>query len=123
VVLAEKIRRCRSVSARTPDAPVKVGFVVESDRRARTVHEPGAAGFGGPSSVGFVTGVAARVLADSMGARWTDGQTTMSTRKLAEPASVEAPILTPGCLSNGDGLSALDDRGSTMLPTLRSHVR
>ena len=34
-VLAEKIRRYRSVFARTPDHPVNVGFVVDSERRAR----------------------------------------------------------------------------------------
>ena len=43
-VLAEKIRRYRSVFARMPDLPVNVGFVVDSERRARTVHELAAAG-------------------------------------------------------------------------------
>jgi hypothetical protein len=122
-VLAEKVRRYKSVFARSPDVQINVGFVVESDRRARTVHELAASGSVGPSGVSFVTGVAERVLADPMGARWTDGRTTWSTRELAAAASVDAPILTPGCLSSGDGLSALDDRGSLMLPALTSHAR
>jgi hypothetical protein len=37
-VLAEKIRRYRSLFARPPEAPIAVGFVLESARRASTIH-------------------------------------------------------------------------------------
>jgi Replication-relaxation len=121
-VLAEKIRRYHAVFARTPEVRINVGFVVESDRRARTVHEL-AATPSGPSGVTFVTGVAERVLADPMGARWSDGRTTWSTRELVAGNHVDAPILTPGSLSDSDVLSALDDRGSSMLPGLQPYLR
>jgi hypothetical protein len=123
-VLAEKIRRYRSVFARELDVPIHVGFVVESDRRAKTVHGlltgrniPG-------SSVRFLTAVDARVSADPLGARWTDGRASWPTRDLAPvSAPIDWPILMPGCLSDPDALSALDDRGSSLLPALRPYLR
>jgi hypothetical protein len=123
-VLAEKIRRYRGVFARALDLPIHVGFVVESDRRARTVHglltdrnTPG-------SGVRFLTALDARLRADPMAARWSDGRGSLLTRDLT-PASapVDWPILTPGCLLDPDALSALDDRGSLMLPALGPYVR
>ena len=123
-VLAEKIRRYRGVFARAVDLPIHVGFVVESDRRARTVHglltdrnTPG-------SGVRFLTALDSRLRADPMAARWSDGRASSLTRDLA-PASapVDWPILTPGCLFDPDALSALDDRGSQMLPALGPYVR
>lgn len=122
-VLAEKVRRYRGVFARALDLPIHVGFVVESDRRARTVHglltdrnTPG-------SGVRFLTAVDTRVRADPMAARWSDGRVSSLTRDLA-PASapVDWPILIPGCLFDPDALSALDDRGSLMLPALGPYV-
>ena len=123
-VLAEKIRRYRSVFARALDLPINVGFVVESDRRARTVHglvtDRNAPG----SGVRFLTALDARLRVDPMGVRWSDGRTSWSTKDLA-PASTPTdwPILVSGCLSDPDALSALDDRGSSMLPALGPYVR
>jgi hypothetical protein len=123
-VLAEKIRRYRGVFARALDLPIHVGFVVESDRRARTVHglltdrnTPG-------SGVRFLTALDTHLRADPMAARWSDGRASSLTRDLT-PASapVDWPILTPGCLFDPDALSALDDRGSLMLPELGPYVR
>ena len=123
-VLAEKIRRYRAVFARAPDLPVSVGFVVESDRRARTIHQLAARGRARDSGLRFVTAVAERVRADPLGARWTDGRATCPTRQLPPAsAAVKWPILTPGCLGDADALSALDDRGAAMLPTLAPYVR
>ena len=123
-VLAEKIRRYRAVFARAPDLPVSVGFVVESERRARTIHQLADRGRVRESGLRFLTTVAERVRADPLGARWTDGRATCPTRQLPPAsAAVKWPILTPGCLADADALSALDDRGAAMLPTLAPYVR
>jgi protein involved in plasmid replication-relaxation len=123
-VLAEKIRRYRAVFARAVDITIHVGFVVESDRRAHTVHRLVTARDMPDGGVRFLTAVVARVSADPMGVRWTDGGGSWPTRDLVTAsAPVDWPILIPGCLSDPDALSALDDRGSSMLPSLRPYVR
>ena len=58
-VLGEKIRRYRSVFARALDVPIHVGFVVESDRRAHTVHGLVTGRNTPGSGVRFLTAVAA----------------------------------------------------------------
>lgn len=122
-VLAEKIRRYRSVFARAPDLPVHVGFVVESERRASSVHELAKRQQVVASGLTFLTAIDARVRANPMGAIWTDGRARWSTRDLAsteEPAML--PILTPGCLTDADALGALDDRALAALGRLHSYL-
>ena len=123
-VLAEKVRRYRSVLSRTPDLAVHVGFVVGSHRRARTVHA--LAGSGGSVSPGVlvVTATADELEADPLGAGWSDGHSSFPTRDLPPIAEqVDWPILAPGCLAEPDALAAFDDRASAALPALRRYFR
>jgi hypothetical protein len=122
-VLPEKIRRYRSVFARDPGLPLHVGFVVESERRARSIHEladPRPRG----GALNFVTAVDVSLRRDPLGGLWSDGRSVRSTRDLS-PISTKLlwPILVPGCLSDGEALSALDDRGTQILPALRPYLR
>lgn len=120
-VLAEKIRRYRSVFGRAPDLPIGVGFVVESPRRARSIHALASRRSPG---VLVLTVTALALRADPLGAPWSDGETELSIRDLAvEPAPSEAPVLTPGCLADVDVLAALDDRGALMVPAVRPYLR
>ncbi|MDQ2964309.1 MAG: hypothetical protein M3R57_00440 [Chloroflexota bacterium] len=96
-VLAEKIRRYRSVFARAVDITIHVGFVVESDRRAHTVHGLVAGRDMPDGGVRFLTAVVARVSADPWAPRCMDGRASWATRDLAAAsAPVDWPILTPG---------------------------
>jgi Replication-relaxation len=123
-VLAEKIRRYRSVFARTPDLPLHVGFVVESERRARTVHELVARRVWPDSRLTFLTTIDEHLRRDPLGATWTDGSLDRSMRDLVPISTgVSWPIVTPGCLSDAEAIAALDDRGLSMLPALRPYVR
>lgn len=120
-VLAEKIRRYRSAFAGQPDAAIAVGFVVESPRRAQTIH-----GLATRRSLGvsLLTVTADNLRADPFGAPWFDGERTRPIRELAaEPAVADAPILVPGCLADIEALAALDDRAALMLAALRPYVR
>ncbi|NJD27902.1 MAG: hypothetical protein FIA92_06350 [Chloroflexi bacterium] len=121
--LGEKVRRYRSVFAGDPTLPVTIGFVVESDRRARTVHAqaeiPGRA-----TQLTVLTAVDERLRRDPLGGTWSDGAGMRSIRDLAATGVGPSwPILTPGCLSDGEALAALDDRGAAVLPALRPYLR
>lgn len=121
-VLAEKIRRYRSVFARAPELPVHVGFVVESERRARTIHEL-AQRPGRESRLLLVTATAARVAANPLAVLWTDGGTRWSTRELAAISAQDSlPILLPGCLTEADAGAAMDDRAVEMIAPLRAYL-
>lgn len=123
-VLAEKVRRYRSVFARAVDLPVQVGFVVESERRAKTVQEVAKSKHVAASGPVFLTAVDHQVRADPFGARWTDGRERWSTRALiSEVGHASWPILTPGCLVDADAISALDDRALGMIPSLHAFIR
>lgn len=123
-VLAEKIRRYRSVFARTPDLPVNVGFVVDSERRARTIHDLVSHRRGPDSRITSLTAIAQQLHKDPFGATWTDGRLHRPTRDLVPISTgVSWPIVTPGCLSDAEAIAALDDRGLTMLPELQRHAR
>ena len=123
-VLAEKIRRYRSVFARTPDLPLHVGFVVESERRARTVHELVSRRVWPDSRLTFLTTIDEHLRRDPLGATWTDGRLDRATRDLTPISTGTSwPIVTPGCLSDAEAIAALDDRGLSMLPALRPYVR
>jgi hypothetical protein len=119
-VLAEKIRRYRSAFARMPDLPVNVGFVVDSERRARTLHELVSSRGRPEIGMSFLTAVGDKLRRDPLGATWTDGHLYRPTRDLV-PISIGVswPILAPGCLSDAEAISALDDRGLSMLPELQ----
>jgi hypothetical protein len=121
-VLAEKVRRYRSVFARAPEAPIAVGFVVESARRASTIHS--LASRYATTGLSFLTIVAEQIRADPLGARWFDGESEHSIRELARGrVSAGQEVLTPGCLHDPDAMSTLDDRGAAMLPALVSYLR
>ena len=123
-VLAEKVRRYRSVFARAVDLPVQVGFVVESERRARTVHEVAQRSHVAASGPVFLTAVDHQFRADPFAARWTDGREVWSTRGLiSEVDHAPRPILTPGCLVDADAIAALDDRALGMIPSLHAFIR
>ena len=123
-VLAEKIRRYRSVLSRTPDLAVHVGFVVGSHRRSRTVHALARRAGSTVPGVLVVTATEDEILADPLGARWSDGRSSWPTRELPPIASpVDWPILAPGCLADPDALAAFDDRASATLPALRRYFR
>lgn len=123
-VLAEKIRRYRSVLSRTPDLAVHVGFVVGSHRRARTVHALTRNRSSIAPGLLVVTATAVELEADPFGARWSDGRSSWPTRDLPPIADpVDWPILAPGCLADPDALAAFDDRASATLPALRRYFR
>lgn len=123
-VLAEKIRRYRSVLARTPDLAVHVGFVVGSHRRARSVHALARSRGSIAPGVLVVTATADELEAGPLGASWSDGHSAWPTRDLPPIASpIDWPILAPACVSDPDTLAAFDDRASDMLPALRRYFR
>lgn len=123
-VLAEKIRRYRSVLAGDTDLAVNIGFVVESERRARTIHALIERGREPGTRVTFLTAVAEALRRSPLGGLWSDGRIVRSTRDLARlPLSGSWPILTPGCLLDGDVLAVLDDRAAAMVPALDRFLR
>ena len=122
--LGEKIRRYRLVFARDPELPVNVGFVVESERRARTVHAQAEVRRGAATGVTVLTAIDERLRRDPLGGLWSDGNRGRLTRDLPALAAVASgPILAPGCLADGDTLGALDERGAALLPALRPFLR
>jgi len=123
-VIPERIRRYRLVFARDPELPLNVGFVVESERRARTIHAQAAVRHGPAARMTVLTAIDEQLRHDPLRGLWSDGAGTRSTRELAAiSAEPSWPILTPGCLSDGEALAALDDRGAAMLPALRPYLR
>ena len=122
-VLADKLRRYRAVFARAPEFPVHVGFVVESERRARTIHELAKRYPAQGSRLLFLTAIDARVRGDPLGANWSDGATRWSTRDLPSSGFPDrGPILTPGCLADQDALAAMDDRALALIPPLHRYL-
>lgn len=122
--LGEKIRRYRLVFARDPDVPINVGFVVESERRARTVHTQAEGRRGPAAGVTVLTAIDDRLRRDPLGGHRSDGNRARSTRNLSGVAAATAlPLLAPGCLSDGDALAALDDRAALLLPALSPYLR
>ncbi len=120
--LADKIRRYASLLARAPEAPVSVAFVVESERRGRSILD--VARRRSTAGAHFFAGVDSIVRADPLGAGWWDGESSRSIRDRATATAEEdLPILTPGCLSDAEAIGALDDRGAGMLPALRPYLR
>jgi catechol 2,3-dioxygenase-like lactoylglutathione lyase family enzyme len=121
--LSEKIRRYRSVFARMPDLPVNVGFVVDSERRARTVHDLVSHHGGSDSRMNFLTAIGEQLRRDPLGATWTDGRLQRPARDLVPISTgVSWPIVTPGCLSDAEVIAALDDRGLSFLPELQRYA-
>lgn len=114
-VLAEKIRRYRSAFARAADIPLHVGFVVDSRRRAATIHDVAGGRQPTDHAVTVLTAIAERVRADPFGARWSDGVDEHSTRHLAPMSSgITWPVIPSGCLQDAAALPTLDDRAGSM---------
>ncbi|MHB8960258.1 MAG: replication-relaxation family protein [Candidatus Limnocylindrales bacterium] len=118
-VLADKVRRYRSAFSRVPGDGMAVGFVVESARRAQTIHALGRRHLGGLT---LLTAVADQLLLDPLGAAWLDGQLARSIRELVAVAPDDGPILVPGCLLDADALAAFDDRGASTLSALSPYL-
>ena len=114
-VLADKVRRYRSVFSQAPDGGIAVGFVVESARRAQSIH---ALGRRLPGGLPVVTAVADQLLRDPLGAPWFDGQRMCSIEELAWATSGLEPIMAPGCLLDAETLAAFDDRAVSALPAV-----
>lgn len=122
--LGEKIRRYRLVFARQPGLPINIGFIVESERRARTVHTRAEGRRGAVVGVTVLTAVDDRLRRDPLGGHWSDGSSARSTRSLSGVTVATAlPLLASGCLSDGDSLAALDDRAALLLPALSPYLR
>jgi hypothetical protein len=72
----------------------------------------------------FLTAIDEQLRRDALGATWTGGSLQRQTRDLVPVSTgVSWPIITPGCLSDGDAIAALDDRGLSMLPELQRFAR
>ena len=119
-VLADKVRRYRSVFSRAPGDAMAVGFVVESARRAQTIH---ALGRRQPGGLTLLTVAVDQLLLDPLGAAWYDGQLPRSIRDLAAEAPGDGPILASGCLLDADALAAFDDRAASTLSALTPYLR
>ena len=119
-VLAEKVRRYRSVFSRAPGDAMAVGFVVGSARRAQTIH---ALGRRHPGGLTLLTVVAGQLLLDPLGAAWSDGQRPSSIRELASVGHGDEPILGLGCLLDADALAAFDDRAASEMSALAPYLR
>jgi hypothetical protein len=122
--LGEKIRRYRLVFGREPGIAVNVGFVVESERRARTVHAQAEGHRVSATGPLVLTAIDAQLRQDSLGGPWWDGRNRISTRELSPMSTAgPLPILTPGCLEDGEVLAMLDERGAYVIPQLRPFLR
>ena len=118
-VLADKVRRYRSVFSHAPGDGIAVGFVVESARRAQTIH---ALGRRLPGGLTVATAVDDEFQADPLGAEWSDGLQPRSAWDLAAASSREEPVLTPGCLLDVDLVAAFDDRAASALTALAQYL-
>lgn len=96
--------------------------MTNSARRGQRLVESATRQYG--RGLPLVTATSETVLADPFGARWFDGDSERSTREMAmAPVPADWLILGPGCLNDADTLEALDDRGATLLPSLRPYVK
>ena len=123
-VVADKLDRYRSTYGKSDiGAPVHVGIVVESGRRAaavrRMLRERG-------ESAGIVRAwvtTEPELSADPHGATWLspeiDQIRTLDLARLSRDPGW--PVLTPGCLATPDALEALDDRVIMAIPVLSRH--
>jgi hypothetical protein len=124
-VLAAKIRRYQALARRGSGRPLTVGFVVDSRRRARTIHDLVRDGV--RDGLRVVTAQLESLATDPLGSPWSDGRSVI---RIGELSGVEVDIplaplapLAPSCLIDRDALSALDDRGAGLLTQGTSDVR
>ena len=104
--------------------PDRVAVEGSARSAARAVHAQAEIRRGPATRLTVLTAVEWQFRRDPLGGLWSDGPRTWSTRNLAPMSTaVSVPILTPGCLSDGDALAALDDRGTQILPGLRPYLR
>lgn len=121
--LPDKIARYRAVFARAPELALHVGFVVESARRARTIHGLASAGYRIESGLRILTALDAELRADPLGTTWSDSEVSATTRHLTPLATGASwPILRPGCLAEPDVLAALDERALGMFAAVRGYL-
>lgn len=120
-VLAEKLARYRAFYDRAPNpAPLHVGFVVDSPRRAASVRAGlRGAGAGGPVVAAWVVDEPA-LAADPYGAVWETPEGDRSAVVGFAPhwTGDPWPWLGPGDLADPDALEALDDRVLRAVPML-----
>jgi hypothetical protein len=120
-VLADKVRRYRSVFSQAPGDGIAVGFVVESARRAQSIH---ALGRRLPGGLPVITAVANDLMRDPLGEVWFDGRLLRSTSYLGAPTALPfEQILVSGCLVEGDVLATFDDRAVSTLSALAPYLR
>jgi hypothetical protein len=121
--LPDKIARYRAVFARAPELAIHVGFVVESARRAHTIHRLAHERQVAGPQLSFLTAIDEEVRNDPLSAKWTDGDATWSTRDLpAVVTGVSWPILAAGCLAESDDGASMDERAIAMVPPLRTYL-
>ncbi|MFN8629549.1 MAG: replication-relaxation family protein, partial [Chloroflexota bacterium] len=115
-VLADKVRRYRSMFAGAAAEGIAVGFVVESARRAQTIDSLGRRL---PGSVALLTVSAHQLVSDPLRVAWSDGQQLRLISDLSTPDRLQGePILMPGCLHDPDALLLFDDRAASVLRAL-----
>jgi hypothetical protein len=90
--LPDKIGRYCAVFARAPELAIRVGFVGESRRRARTIQDLARRGQVPPSRLRILTAIDEALRTDPLGSSWNDGERSLSTR---EPLAVGAKV-SPG---------------------------
>jgi hypothetical protein len=123
-VVADKLDRYRSTYGKSNiAAPVHVGIVVESGRRAAAVRRMLRERSGSAGMVRAWVTTEPELSADPHGATWLSPEIDpIRTLDLA-PLSLDPgwPVLTPGCLATADALEALDDRVIMAIPVLSRH--
>jgi DNA-binding Lrp family transcriptional regulator len=121
--LPDKIARYLAVFARAPELVVNVGFVVETARRAHTIHRRSRDLQVAGSELRFVTAIDEEVRNDPLGALWTDGDASWSTRDLpATVTQVSWSILVAGCLAEPNHFASMDERAIGMVAPLRTYL-
>jgi hypothetical protein len=113
-ILAAKIRRYRRLSQRGSGRPISVAFIVDSARRARTIHDLAADERGGRLPI--VSAQLEDLATELFGRPWSSGRSMVRTDEL--PAVDVDPALAPlapTCLLEANTLATLDDRAAGML--------
>jgi hypothetical protein len=120
-VLAAKIRRYQALARRGSGRPLTIGFVVDSQRRARTIRDLTSVDGGRGGPVHVATAEIESLSVDPFACRWTSGQ--LATRTVDRPnvdVQVQVPTLLPPCLLNAETLATLDERAVAMLSLRKS---
>jgi hypothetical protein len=122
--VADKLDRYRSKYGKPySGAPVHVGIVVESQRRAAAVRRMLRERGQSSSSVRAWVTTEPELSADPHGATWVSPEIEPIRTIDLDPRSLDLdwPVLTPGCLATPDALEALDERVIMAIPVLARH--